>query len=228
MFLALASGQTPDVDLTRWHALQTWLAAGAADVVIPFGRTLARLVPPVATRLRRDFSTVLALIKAHALLHQASRERDDEGRVVATVADYAVIRELVSDLIAAEVETTVSPAVRAVVEAVKAVAAAKPHDVVGEPLPVSQADLCKHLQLDKAAVSRRVAEAVTHGFLDDLARGQKGRPSRIVLAEPMPDEDPLLPDADTVLREWRRGRGEGGNHRPETPPTNQLFAGTGK
>jgi hypothetical protein len=29
--------------------------------------------------LRRDFKLLLNLIKAHALLHQASRERDDQG-----------------------------------------------------------------------------------------------------------------------------------------------------
>ena len=42
----------------------------------------------VAVRLRRDFSVVLSLIKAHAILHQATRERDADGRIVATLADY--------------------------------------------------------------------------------------------------------------------------------------------
>jgi hypothetical protein len=37
---------------------------------------------------------VLNLIKAHAILHQASRDRDDQGRIVATVDDYAIVREL--------------------------------------------------------------------------------------------------------------------------------------
>ena len=34
-------------------------------------------MPPVAVRLRRDFGAVLGLIRAHALLHQATRGRDD-------------------------------------------------------------------------------------------------------------------------------------------------------
>ena len=41
---------------------------------------------------------MLNLIKAHALLHQASRERDKEGRIIATITDYRVVRELVADL----------------------------------------------------------------------------------------------------------------------------------
>jgi hypothetical protein len=43
---------------------------GSVKVVIPFAKRLADLVPPVAIRLRRDFKTVLMLIRAHALLHQ--------------------------------------------------------------------------------------------------------------------------------------------------------------
>ena len=78
---------------------------------------LAELVPPIAVRLRRDFKTVLMLIRAHALLHQASRLKDEQGRVVATLEDYAAVRELVADLVAEGVEATVKPEVREVVEA---------------------------------------------------------------------------------------------------------------
>jgi hypothetical protein len=65
-----------DRDLSRWHALQVWLATGSVQVVIPFAKRFAELVP-VAIRLRRDFKTVLMLIRAHALLHQASRLKDE-------------------------------------------------------------------------------------------------------------------------------------------------------
>src|SRR5262249_56429578 len=56
------------IDLARWHALQVWLATGPNKVVITFAERLARLVPPMAIRLRRDFKTVLMLVRAHALL----------------------------------------------------------------------------------------------------------------------------------------------------------------
>jgi hypothetical protein len=57
-------------------------------------------VPPVAVRLRRDFRLLLSLIEAHALLHRERRDRDEQGRIVATRDDYATVRELVADLFA--------------------------------------------------------------------------------------------------------------------------------
>ena len=58
VFQALAKETIPpDIDLSRWHAVQTWLATGPSRVVIPFADSWHRLVPPVAIRLRRDFKT---------------------------------------------------------------------------------------------------------------------------------------------------------------------------
>ena len=82
-----------------WHALQVWLEGAEHRVSIPYAKILADLIPPVAVRLRRDFGALLNLIRAHALLHQATRERDAEGRIVATIEDYAAVRELVVDLV---------------------------------------------------------------------------------------------------------------------------------
>ena len=106
VFKALAEEGRAEGDPTRWQALETWLAASTSRVIVPFATELARLVPPVAVRLRRDFKTVLMLIRAHALLHQATRTKDSDGRVVATLDDYAAVRDLVADLVAAGVEAT--------------------------------------------------------------------------------------------------------------------------
>ena len=102
---------------------ETWLASGATNVVIPFASVLADLVPPVAVRLRRDFGALLTLIRVHALLHQASRPADEAGRIIAIVEDYAVVRHLVADLLADEVEVSVPAHVREIVEAVRAILA---------------------------------------------------------------------------------------------------------
>src|ERR687885_203915 len=110
---ALAREAAEEPDLGPWHALQEWLEEGAERRVrVPFAETLAGMVPPVAVRLRRDFGALLKLIRAHALLHQTNRERDEEGRVVAGFDDYTVVRELVADLISEGVEVTVAPIVR--------------------------------------------------------------------------------------------------------------------
>ena len=100
-------GRINNVNLAPWHALQQFLALGPADVVIPFAGQLADLIPPIAVRLRRDYPTILALIEAHALLHQASRERSAQDAVIATFADYSAVRELVADLISQGVGKTV-------------------------------------------------------------------------------------------------------------------------
>ncbi len=91
------------IDLDEWRQLHAWLAAQPAAVTIPFAVDLADLVPPVAVRLRRDFSTVLNLVRAHAILHQQTRQRDASGRIVATLTDYGVVRELIGDLVADEI-----------------------------------------------------------------------------------------------------------------------------
>ena len=115
-----AAGQSAltEIDPTPWHALQLWIEGGAREAVVPFASLLAAAIPPVAVRLRRDFMALLGLIQTHAILHQAHRERDDRGRVVATLDDYAAVYELTADLVAAGVGASVSPTVRETVAAV--------------------------------------------------------------------------------------------------------------
>jgi hypothetical protein len=179
-----------DPDLTRCHALQTWLSTGPTGVAIPFADELAQLVPPVAVRLRRDFKTVLTLIRAHALLHQASRIKDEQGRVVATLEDYAAVRELVADLVAEGVEATVKPEIREVVEATARL-------ITQGRGEVCQADLKALLNLDKSAISRRVASALDGGFLKNL-EDRKGRPAKLVLGDPLPANRDILPAPDRL------------------------------
>ena len=120
VLLEMAEEDRDDIDFGRWHALQRWLELGHRKVTIPYGKPLATLIPPAAPRLRRDFGQVLALIRSHALLHQATRDRDGNGRVVATLDDYDVVRHLVVDVISEAVEKTVKPEVRQIVAAVAA------------------------------------------------------------------------------------------------------------
>src|SRR5712691_6683078 len=85
-------------DPTPWHELQTWLESGERRVVIPYAAEITAAIPPAAVRLRRDVDTLWALVASHALLHQAQRERDPKGQIIATLDDYAAVHELVADL----------------------------------------------------------------------------------------------------------------------------------
>ena len=197
------------VDVSQWKALQDWLATGPARVVVPFAPELADLIQPVAVRLRRDFKTLLTLIEAHALLHQASRDQDDAGRVIATIEDYAVVCELVADIVAAGVDATVPAETRETVAAVARV-------VASEASEVSQAALRAELSLDKGTVSRRVTVALDRGYLRNL-EDRKGRPSRLVLGDPLPADLELLPSPTEVLR--RCGVVRGDSSPPPSPPS---------
>jgi hypothetical protein len=175
-----------------WHALQVWLESAEHRVWIPYAKKLAKLIPPVAVRLRRDFGALLNLTRAHALLHQASRERDAEGRIVATIEqDYAAVRELVADLVSEGIEATVPATVRETVEAVRRLR----EDSNGEPVTV--AELARELKLDRSAVSRRVRNAKDRGYLRDLEENLR-KPSRLVLGDDLPDDLQILPSPEDV------------------------------
>jgi hypothetical protein len=178
------AGLAAGADVEPWRELQAWLETTDSRTSIPFATTLAAAIPPVAVRLRRDFPAVLALIRAHALLHQLSRKRDANGAVVATLDDYAVVRDIVAQFIGEATERTVPPNVRETVATVAALT------MPGGEATVSA--IGASLGLDKSAASRRVRVAIDRGFLRNLEE-KRGRPSRIVLGDPLPEDEIILP-----------------------------------
>ena len=170
-------------ELAEWHALQRWLAVAEHRVTVPFAGPLASMITASATRLRRDFTTILNLIKSHAVLHQLSRQRDPEGRIVATLQDYAAIRELVNPVLGEALATTVAPTVRETVEAVRS--------LFKDDQSVSVRHLARHLSLDHSTAFRRVKVAIEQGFL--VNRGDRGHPLQLVPGMAMPDDQEVLP-----------------------------------
>ena len=104
-------------DLAVWHDLQRWIALGPNDAVIPFAPQITAAIPPAMVRFRRDTGSLFTFIKASALLHQAQRQVDNCGRVVATVADYALAYPIFSKVMAESSGKAVADNVREVVEA---------------------------------------------------------------------------------------------------------------
>jgi hypothetical protein len=196
VLLTIANGHSAPPDLAPWHALQRWLAGGPCDVLIPFADVLARLIPPKAVRLRRDFGTVVTLVKAYALLHRASRDLDSDGRIVATIADYAAVRELVEPLVASGVEATVPLTMR---ETISTVAALVQGEEAGAT--VSNQRIATALRLDKSSTSTRVKAAIQRGYLVNH-EDRRGRPAKIALGDRMPEDTPILPTPDQVLECW--------------------------
>ncbi|MFO0845861.1 MAG: hypothetical protein U0797_26345 [Gemmataceae bacterium] len=87
-------GEKPDrqaIKEKHW-GFQRWLRA--VDVAIPFADCLAAAMPTSKVRVRRVFGQLLGLIQVVAFLHQAQRESDDNGHLIATIDDYGVARRL--------------------------------------------------------------------------------------------------------------------------------------
>jgi len=197
----------------EWHDLQMVLAAGEHGVVIPYATTLVELLPPVAVRLRRDVTQIFNLIRAHALLHQYTRTRDENGQIVANDEDYRAIYDLVASIIADGVEQTVSDSVRQTVDVVE--------ELQNEGMAeISNAVLAKKLNLDKGATSRRVRQAKQRGFLKNL-EDKKGKPARLVIGDPMPEDLDVLPKPETLEEVLHCCSVVGGDRDHPLPPHDQ-------
>jgi hypothetical protein len=94
------AGKTTSVNLEVWKDAQRLLEP--LQPVIPFAEELG--YPTRTTKDRRDNQKLLSLVGAHALLHQRQRERNKDGKLVATKADYAAIYDLIRTSVEQDVE----------------------------------------------------------------------------------------------------------------------------
>lgn len=184
---AIATGKKrAGADFADWHDLDHWLGHQTHDVVVPYAEYLAEEIPPVAVRLRRDFATLLALIETHAIIHQADRDTDENGSIVATPADYYAVRDLVADLMSEAVGTTVSATIRETVDVVARLA---------PPEGVTVKKIAEHLNVQREAAQYRVQNARKGGYIVNLEERGMGFPARYAIGSPLPGEVILLPAA---------------------------------
>lgn len=187
------------LDHSRWQAFGEWVAVGACDVVVPYAGVLADAIVPAAVRLRRDFPTILTLIEAHALIHQINRDRDEKGRVVATVADYAAVHRLVAEIVSEGAERSVRPSVRETIEAVASIMASKGY---GEGVTINA--LADELKIDTSAARRRAMAAESAGLL--LNKSQSRRRKLLELGDRLPEQQEILPSPEDLDAACRRAR----------------------
>jgi DNA primase len=77
----------------RWHDAIRLLEG--ADVVIPFADRIE--IPNSPLRIRRDARRLIDVVRVIAWLHQHQRERDEQGLILATEADFEEALKLVSE-----------------------------------------------------------------------------------------------------------------------------------
>jgi hypothetical protein len=178
-------------EIPKWQALQRWLTVARRPVLVPFAPALAKMIPPVAVRLRRDFNAMLSLIQAHALLYIANREVTSEGYILATLDDYRHVRSLVNEVMTEGLEVGVS---KEVCETVSAVS--KLCDGVGVTATITQ--VAKELKLDRSAANRRIHECLRRNYLQTEEEIRKGRLMKLKIGEPLPGELEVLPTVEAL------------------------------
>jgi hypothetical protein len=103
--------------------------------------------------------------------------------------DYAAVYELVAEHIAEGVQASVPATVRQTVAEVGRAAAQAGSATVQQ--------IAAALRIDKSAASRRCRSAESRGYLRN-EETSRGRPARYVLADPLPDEQALLPPPERL------------------------------
>lgn len=204
------NGDSRVVGAGALQALQRWLELGGNHkVVVPFGRKLARLVPDRQVRMRRDFRQLLAAVQAIALLYQRQRECDDQGRIIATLADYAYARALMQETFKNAASGGLSAMVRETAAAVHCLS-----DNGDKPPPVSVTRIATMLNVGKSTAWYRVKRAVELNYLVN-EETRKGRPAQIVPGDPLPDDDLALPP----IADLQADHDEGGAQLPDSART---------
>jgi hypothetical protein len=192
----MATGKVQEAKMDDLHAVFTWLqVAGAKEAVVPFAEELADALPAKRLRLRRDFPRLLQLIKVCALLHQQQRQRDDQGRVVAELSDYAMIRALVAPIfmrtIAGVTEKTMD-----LVEALERVLDKKREKRLAGT--ADYADLVAATGYPKDYISRWLRPALNIGLVDNDTAGERGRAASLTMGKFQVGEDGVLPSASAL------------------------------
>jgi hypothetical protein len=121
---------------------------------------------------------------------QCQRRRDADGRIIATLEDYAAARELLIDVFTAAATGGVTREVRETVTALRRLYAET-------KTPVTQKALADCLKLNKSTVWHRVSRACELGFAVN-EETRTGRPAKLIPGDELPEERPALPTAEEL------------------------------
>jgi hypothetical protein len=164
-------------------------------VVIPFAQRLVEMIPDDRVEGRRAVGLLLGSVAASALLHQFQRERDEQGRVLATADDYAVVRKLLAGPMGRILGSGISPAVERFYERLRAHV---------------RENHCQ-FRTTQAAKGETVTERAVRGWLNELSeagfvemveanRGPKPAEWRLVDDPPDPGDNAGLPEVEQLFR----------------------------
>jgi hypothetical protein len=174
----------PDTNLV---AFQAYLQLKApVKVTIPYAPELGAVMAKMASapRILRDFARLMSLIKAVALLRQRQRQIDSEGRIMADLADYETVRELVNDMYVNS-STGATGDMRKVVETVISL-----DNMRADGERITNTRLAEYLNVGVMQASRQAKKALKLGWLVNKEI-RKYHPADYAPGEPMPATEGL-------------------------------------
>jgi hypothetical protein len=112
--------QNPDMPdtITALHQTAQRLLE-PARIMIPFSEKLRHALPANRIEARRTIGHLLSFIQTVALLHQFQRPKDGQGRIIASVADYEIVRKYLSVPLARSLGKTLTPGAEELLKIVK-------------------------------------------------------------------------------------------------------------
>jgi hypothetical protein len=162
-------------------------------VLVPFADALAGLIPPRATRLRRDYPQIIAAIKAHALIHVYRRKENERGEIVADLQlDYEPVANLIGHIASEGAGIAVSDKEMETIDAVRT-ATASMHSDDG----ATAHEIGKMLHLDKSTASRRLKKLIVKGFVINLERRDYAD-GKFRLTDQEVETEALLPSIEEI------------------------------
>lgn len=183
--------EAEETDFADAHGLFTWLLGQDNRVYFPHGATLGKLIPRSAVKMRRESPRFRVLLDAHAVLHQASRERDERGRIVATLEDYEAVKRLMDPFVGTASEQGVKEQVRTTVEEAAAIVADR------EDKSFTVKELQAALKKDNGSTNRRIRAASP--YIVELDE-KRGRSKLFGLGDELPLKADALPTADDLCK----------------------------
>ena len=220
-------------EIESWLDFQRWLEFDAPyDVAVPFAAAIYEayeeliedLPNALQVRMRRDIAGLITGIKASTVLHKAQRQTDQNGRIVAELADYRHAWNAFNQSAASLYGVKMRPEVIAVVEAAAKLGAKKKDPnatFTPESAKITVGALRKEIGINSNDVAyHRLKEAVESGALeeDDSKRGSgRGRP-RYYWIRKTSDElrvdsaRGVFPPPHSVQKIFFRGRERSENH----------------
>ena len=201
---AIANNNDKNINMSKWVRFHEWLEHAGHRVVVPYAGVLAELIDSKSTRVRRDFKKIHLLIESNAIIHQYNRKRDSKGRIIASFKDYKAVRTLINKPLSTSMDKAISVPIKETVNAVKKLLKKKER-ISDDDRGVTCADLEKVLEVGKSQVHRRISEAESLGYLENIEDRPRAK-KRLLIKEKLPKDKALMPSVKNLKAHFNKAK----------------------